>query len=239
VSEALSVAVPLAWRPLCRAGGLAAWSLLGYSVATLVQVVTLGGQPASAAEAFRLLEQDPLVGLLRLDVLTVLALPLYYVVFLGLFAALKDSDPARTTLATALAFPGLTLVLATPMGLSMLPLSARYSTAGSEAVRQQMLAAGEAVLATDMWHGTGAFVGAILLQAAALLVSLVMLRTTVFSRLTAYAGVATHGLDLLHVLVGPLLPGVALILMALAGPLYLLWFPLVARRLVQLGRAEP
>jgi hypothetical protein len=221
---------------LCRTGGVAAWLLAVYSLATMVQLLVLGGQPATATEAFNLLHENKVIGLLRLDLPTVLAVPLYYLVFLGLFAALRREDLANTTLATALAFAGVTLVLATPMGLSMLPLSDKYAAATSEETRSQLRAAGEAILATDMWHGTGAFVGGILLQSGAVLVSVVMLRTGVFSRTTAIVGILMHGLDLLHIVLGPFVPRAGFLLMAIAGPLYLIWLPLVGRRLLQLGR---
>lgn len=193
------------------------------------------GQPTTAAEAFELLQQHRIVGLLRLDVPTVLALPLDYLVFLGLYAALEHRDPAYTTIATVLAFAGVTLVLSTPMGLSMLPLSERYAQASSEDARRQLLNAGEAILATDMWHSTSAFVGAILLQSAAVLTSVVMLRTRAFSRSTGWVGVVTHGLDLIHVAVAPFAPWAGAVFMMVAGPLYLIWFPLVARRLHELA----
>ena len=226
-------------RGLCRVGGVAAWLLFAYCLATMVQLLVLGGQPGTAKEAFDLLQQNRLVGLLRLDLPTVLALPLYYLVFLGLCVALRREDPAGATLATALVFVGVTLVLATPMGLSMLPLSDKYAAATSEETRRQLLATGEAVLATDMWHSTAAFVGGLLGQSGAVLVSVVMLRTRVFSRTTGWVGLVTHGLDLAHILLIPFVPGVGALLMMAAGPLYLIWFPLLGRRLLELGRTTP
>jgi hypothetical protein len=101
------------------------------------------------------------------------------------------------------------------------------------------VAAGEAILASDMWHSTGAIMGAILLQSAAVLISVVMLWSKIFGKLTAYVGILTHGLDLAHIIIGIFLPGVGVILMAIAGPLYLIWFPLVSRRLFQLGQGKP
>ncbi len=62
-----------------------------------------------------------------------------------------------------------------------------------------------------------------------------MLRSNVFSKTIAYVGILTHGLDLAHILSGPSLPGAGFVLMAIAGPLYLVWFPLVGRRLLQLA----
>jgi hypothetical protein len=220
---------------LCCIGGVAAWLLFLYSLGTLVQLAVLGGQPTTAAEAFDLLQKNRIVGLLRLDVPTILSLPLYYLVFLGFHAAMGRQDHAHVTIASILAFAGVTLVLATPMGLSMLPLSEKYAGAGSEEARRQFLVIGEVILATDMWHSTSALVGGLLLQSAAVLISVAMLRTRVFGRATGWVGVVTHGLDLAHIVLGPFAPRASVVLMMVAGPLYLVWFPLVARRFAELA----
>jgi hypothetical protein len=89
-----------------------------------------------------------------------------------------------------------------------------------------------------MWHGTGAKIGGLLLQTGALLISVVMLRTSIFNRFTALTGIVTHGLDLLHLIIGFFLPVLGNILMFIAGPLYLLWFPLVGLRLLKLRLAN-
>jgi hypothetical protein len=224
------------WGGICRIDGVATFILMAYSLATMVQLVVLGGQPTTAAAAFSLLQDNRVLGLLRLDLPTVLALPLYYFVLLGLFVALRRSDTAYATLSTSLAFVGVTLALATPTALSMLSLSEKYAAATKEPVRVQLLAAGEAVLATDIWHGTGAIIGGLLLQSGAVLISVVMLRSKVFAKTVGYVGIVAHGLDLAHGLLGPLVPGVSFVLMAIAGPLYLIWFPLVGGRLLQLGQ---
>ena len=220
---------------LCRTGGIAALILIVYSLATIVQLLVLGGQPATAAEAFRLLQNSRIVGLLRLDLPTVVVMPLYYFLFLGLFAALRRTDRANAILSTALAFVGVTLLLATPTALSMLSLSQKYAAANTDATRTQLLAAGEAILATDIWHGTGAIMGGVLMQSGAVLISVVMLRGNVFSKTTAYVGIVMHGLDLAHIVFGILLPVSGVILMSIAGPLYPIWFFLVGRRLLQLA----
>jgi hypothetical protein len=201
----------------------------------MVQLIVLGGPPATAAEAFRLLESDRIVGLLRLDLPTIVTMPLYYFVFLGLFAALQRTDNAKAIISTSLAFVGVTLLLATPTALSMISLSQKYAAASTEATRTQLLAAGEAILATDIWHGTGALMGGILVQSGAVLISFVMLGSGVFSKTTAYVGILMHGLDLAHIVFGLFLPVSGVVLMAIAGPLYPVWFFLVGRRLLQLA----
>ena len=124
---------------------------------------------------------------------------------------------------------GVTLVLATPSVFSWLALSDKYAAATSEAQKTMLLAAGEAILASDLWHGSGARIGGLLMQTGMLLVSLLMLRSFAFSKLTAWIGVATHGLDLLHILLSFFSPVGGAALMFVAGPLYLVWFPLLAR----------
>jgi hypothetical protein len=71
-----------------------------------------------------------------------------------------------------------------------------------------------------------------------LLVSLIMLRSNAFGKLTAWVGVVMHGLDLAHLLVGVLFPTGGVILMAMAGPLYLVWFPLLARDFFRLAKCN-
>lgn len=227
--------IQTSWSSLCRLGGMATLLLLLYSLATMVQMVVLGGQPTSAIQAFDLLQHHRVVGLLRLDLPTVFALPLYYLLFLGMFAALRRSDLANALLSTVLAFVGVTLVLATPTALSMVPLSDRFAAATSDAARNQLLAAGEAIMAGDIWHSTGAILGGILLQCGAVLISVAMLRSNVFSKATAWLGIVVHGLDLAHIVGGLFMPVSGMILLAIAGPLYPIWFLLVGLRLLKLS----
>lgn len=224
-------------RGLCRIGGAFAFFLIVYCLATMVQLMILGGQPSSAAAAFDLLQSNRIVGLLRLDLPTVFALPLYYPLFLALSIALWRVDGVKAILSGLFVFAGVTLVLATPMGLSMVPLSEKYAAASTDAARSQFLAAGEAILASDIWHGTGALVGGILTQAGAALICIPMLKSAAFSRLTGWLGLVLHGLDLAHIVFGLFMPAVGTILMAVAGPLYPVWFFLVGRSLRQLARS--
>lgn len=229
---------PGAWQTFCRMGSLSTWLLMLYSLATMVILFVVGSQPLSAQEGFDMLRQNRIAGLLRLDLLSILVMPLYYLLFLSLYRALRSTGEALASLATLLVFAGLTLFLATPSALSWLSLSDRFWAATDPQVRSQLLAAGEAILASDMWHGSGAVVGGMLLQTGTLLISIAMLRSRGFGRLTAWVGIITHGLDLLHIPLELLFPGYGNPLMFVAGPLYLLWFPLVARDLARLARRE-
>ena len=132
---------------------------------------------------------------------------------------------------------GVMLFLTTPSAFSWLPLSEKFAAA-SEAQKTLLLAAGESILASDMWHGTGALMGGLLLQTGTLLASLLMLRSNIFGKITGWLGVAMHGLDLLHILAGIFLPALGVVLMMIAGQLYLVWFPLLARDFFRLGKSS-
>jgi|GEM_PF-2671249 hypothetical protein len=85
------------WKNLVPLAGWAAILLLVYSLATMAFLIALGGMPETAWEGFALLAENRLAGLLRLDILTILVMPLYYLLFLGLYAGLKAhrSVPVR------------------------------------------------------------------------------------------------------------------------------------------------
>jgi hypothetical protein len=221
---------------LCRFGAIAAFGLVLYCFLTIVQFSIVGvGVPPTAEGIFGILHRSRVEGLLRLDLPTVIAMPLYYLLFLGLFAALRQIDRANTVLSAVLACAGTTLLLATPTGLSMLRLSDHYWAASTDAARMHYLAAGEAAMASDIWHGTGAIIGGVLLQCGGLLMCWVMLRGGIFSKITAWLGLVMFGLDLAHILAAPFLPLVANGLLAIAGLLYPIWFFLVGRRLLQIA----
>jgi len=217
-----------------KLGGIICMLLIAYSLITMLTMVLIGTPPETIEECFSMLQENRFSGLLRLDILTVFVMPLYYFLFYSLYLALKNTDKELITISTILVFAGLTLFLATPSVFSYLDLSDKYANAVTESEKNQLISAGQAILASDMWHGTGARISGILIQLGALLISVVMLKGNVFSKLTAWTGIITHGLDFAHIIIGFFLPAFGIILMAIAGPLYLLWFPLVGLRLLNL-----
>lgn len=226
------------WRGPCRIGGLAALVQVACALITMTVVLTVGGEPGSASEAFELLQGRRTEGLLRLDFPSLVSMGAYYLTFFGLYAALRRSSGGHAALATTLAFVGITLWLSAHSAFSMLYLSDQHAAATTEAQRSQLLAAGEAVLAANMWHSSAAVLAGLLLQSAGVMVSVVMLRSGLFGPVTAWAGIVAFGVDLAHVVVNLFARGnPGDILMAIAGPLYLVWFALVGRRLLRLGQA--
>ena len=188
------------WKPFFLAGGLSSFAFIGYSIFTMVILVVIGGQPETIEDVYSLLEGNRIIGLLRLDILTILFLPLYYVIFFAVFGTLKDTHKPSIHFWSVITFVGITLVLATPSAYSLIALSDNYASSSDATVKNNLIAAGEALRAADLWHNTGAIFGGILVQTSTLAISFIMLKSNLYGKVIGIIGITTHGLDLLHIL---------------------------------------
>ena len=236
---AISETQDAVFKPLCKVGGIASLLFLIYTMITMVILTVFGVQPNTAIGCFTMLQSNRVIGLLRMDLLTAICMALYFLIFLGIFIALKGSNSAYSIMAIICVFVGVTLFIATPSALSMMDLSDKYATATTEAEKSHLISAGEAILSADMFHGTGAIIGRFLVQVGALIFSLKMVGGKIFNKFTSYVGIAAHGLDLVHLMFMLIIPATGDLLMAIAGTLYLLWFPMVGVRLIQIGKKGP
>ncbi len=224
------------WRGISRMGGLAALVQLACCMITMIVLFTIGGEPGSAQEYFTLLQSNRLIGLMRMDFPSMLLVALYPLTLFGLYASLREARGAILMVAIVLGVSGVAMWLANHSAFSMISLANKYALATAELQRSQLLAAGEAVIASDMYHSTGAFMCGIFLQGATTWISVLMLKAGVFNKAAAWVGITAHGLDLLHVLFMPVFPAAAVPLMIVSGPLYPIWFWMIGRRLLQLGK---
>jgi len=216
--------------------GIICFILLLYSLSTMMIMLLIGTPPSTIQECFDILNTNKLFGLLRLDILTVFTMPLYFILFYAIYRALLSKDNELLNLSTISVFSGLILFLATPSVFSYLNLSDNFAIANNEITKQQLLSAGQAIFSSDMWHGTGAKIGGLLIQIGATCVSILMLKRKIINRPTAIVGIITHGLDLLHILIGFILPSVGAIFLAVGGTLYLLWFPMLGMQFFKLRK---
>jgi hypothetical protein len=124
---------------------------------------------------------------------------------------------------------GIAAYFASTTAFSMLSLSDQYAAATTEAERSIYLAAGQAMLA--IWQGTAFDVGYVLEGVALLIIAAVMLRSTLFSKKTAYVGILLGVMSLV-----PPTAGTIGLLFALGSLVPLeIWDILISRRLFQLG----
>jgi hypothetical protein len=224
------------WKGLYTLGGYAALLQLASILAYTIVMMVLGPKPTSAVEYFALQQTDRLASVLRGDFLFLFLLGAYLGTFPALYFALRRISPVATLLATIFTLIAVTICFASESTFSLLHLGGQFAAAVSEAQRAQLLAAGEAVIAADMWNSSGAYMSGILLQGGGVIISLVMLRSREFSRVTAIAGLLGNALDLTQHLLHPFAPSLSATIQMTMGPFYLVWFPMLARDLFRLGR---
>lgn len=217
------------WGLLYKIGGAAAlFAVAMIPIQGLVFVVW--GQPDTARGWFELFGSSPLGGLLAFEILFVVNAVLGIATALALYVALRQFGESLMTLALAVGLlEAVAFVVARP-AVEMLYLSNQYAEAATDAQKVLFLAAGEAVLAT--FHGTAFHVGINLFSLYYLIVPLVMLRSDLFGKATAYAGIAAAVLNW-----GLYVPGgVGLLLFTLSVLPLAVWNVLIFWRLLQLGR---
>jgi hypothetical protein len=207
-------------------------SILTYSVLLGV----LGPKPTSAAEYFTVYEGSPLGAFLCGDFLLLVLIGLYLGTFPALYMALRNLSPVYAALATLFTVMAVAGSFATESSFSLLHLGEQYVNATSEAMRTQLLAAGEAVIASDMWNSSAAYMGGILLQGSGVMISVIMLRSKDFSKVTAYAGLLGNGFDLIQHVLHIFLPSVSSFITVFMGVFYFIWFPMLARDLFRLAK---
>jgi hypothetical protein len=209
--------------------------ILGYSVA----LGLLGPKPSSALEYFSIYQESPLEMVLRGDFLLLILIGLYLGTFPALYLSLKHISPIFSALAFLFTVLTIAGTFATESTFSLLHLGEKYVTAGSETVRAQIEAAGEALIAADMWNSTGAYMGGILLQGSGVMISVIMLRSRDFHKITAIAGLLGNGLDLIQHVIHPFTPSVSSMIQLVMGLFYFIWFPMLAWDFLRLSKAQP
>jgi hypothetical protein len=229
------------WNKLYKISAISALLQLVIVIIYFFVIAVFGGKPDTVEEYLTLLHHDPLAGILRGDIFNLLIVALYLGLFPGVYLALRQVNPIGAAFSTLLTFIAVTLCFASNSDFSMLHLSNQYAIATSEVQKSQLLAAGEAIIAVDMWNSSGAYVSGLFLQGAGVLVSVIMLRNKDFSKVTAVAGILGNGFDLAQHILHPFSPLISETVLMVAGPFYLIWFPMLVRdfsRLYKSGLAQ-
>lgn len=230
---------PLILKNLYRIGGVSALLQLAAILASIGIAVALGPRPTSAAEFFAIQQANPLAALLRGDfVLMFFLLGAYLGTFPALWWNLRHIHPIAATFAALFTIIAVMLSFSGESTFAMLHLGDLYATASSESARAQFLAAGEAVLAAGWWNSSGSYMTGILLQGGGVIISLVMLRSRDFSKVTAVSGLLGNALDLTQHLLHPFAPSIAVPIQMFMGIFYFVWFPMLARDFFKLANGQ-
>ena len=216
------------WHTLFRLAGICALTVVALiPVQGLVYIVW--PPPTTVVDYFSVFQASPLLGFLDLDLLLVLDQLFIIVLLLALYVALKRTDASLMLIGAAAGLLGATLMIVSREAtFSMFSLSQQYALAGSGAERAALEAAGQTLL--TIYSGTAFSLGYFLSGLALLLMSTVMLRSPLFTRLTGWAGIAAGATGLVPASMGTL--GFVLSFVSLL-PL-IVWLFLLGRRFLQL-----
>jgi len=241
-----------AGKGLLRVGGIAALLAgvffrrnLGAELTLLKDfgLITAGPAtpPVTTPEWFALLQSDPLVGLTWLNVFDLVNYALVGVMFLALFVSLRRVSRSGMGMAAGLGLIGIAIYFASNQALALLSLSHQYAAATTEVQRTMLLIDGQALLALNRFSSAGRYLSLLFIALASLLTSVVMLRSHVFNRATAYVGILASAFDLAYCLAFACVPAVngellAVCFIPAAGLLLMIWHILIGQRLYRQGR---
>ncbi len=220
-----------AWKSLYRIAAVVALLSVAFIVVAGI-VLAVNPIPTTMVGWFDLFNQSWLRGLFAADLMMLVSYVLLGVIYLALYGALRHVNQPFMALATAFAFVGMVAYIVANPAFSMLSLSHQYGAATTDAERTALLGAGQAIIAN--WTGTAFNVAYFLGAVFAITVSIIMLRSHVFGKATAYAGLALGVLTLVPASAGTV--GLVLSLLALVPTV--IWYILLARRFFQLGGAN-
>ncbi|MBN1261229.1 MAG: DUF4386 family protein [Anaerolineae bacterium] len=230
------------WKYLYRIGASAALLAVLVGIVEIAITFVPGGATTSETvlEWFTLYQENPFLGMRNMGLLNILLTATGVPVYLALFGAHPRSHRAVAALAMAFSFIGVAVFYATNRAFPMLELSNQYAVATTEAQRAALLAAGQAMLSVGQSHTPGTFIGFFLSEAAAVLISWVMLKGKVFEKVTAYVGMAGFAFLMVFEITSsfvPALSGIEMVFAMLGGLASMAWYVLLARRLLRLARA--
>lgn len=224
-----STAVDSRWHDLYRIAGIAAIVselviVLGFA---LYFVFPFAPGNKSTEEIFLLLQTNLLGGLIALDLFLFIGNLFSITLLLALYVSLKSVNESYALIALALGMIGVVLLVPARPLSELYTLSGLYTSA-TTAAKSQYLASGDTLL--TLFNGTNWFMNTLLGGVSLLISSLLMLRSTLFSKATAYVGIVTN-----TVTCGFFIPGIGILLLFLSLPGYMIWYFLLARRFFQMG----
>ncbi len=238
------------WKSLYRVGGVAALIagvLFRRNIAAEISLFSEYNPPITVSNWFALLHSNRLLGLSYLNIFDLVNYALVSLMFLALYAVLRRVNKSYMAIAMLLAFLGIAVYFASNTALSMLSLSDQYAASTTDAQRTMLLSSGEALLTINRFTcpgahpGSGGYMSLLLIAAAGMVTSIVMLRSNVFNRTAAYVGILASAFDLAYCISYVFMPSVdsellSIIFMPVAGLLLMIWHIMVGWRLYQLSK---
>lgn len=186
---------------------------------------------------FNQLQSNWFLGLRNLGLLNIFMFTLGIPMYFALYMAHNKVSKSTAALSIIISYIGVAVFFATNRAFSLLDLSSQYAQATSDAQRSIIMAAGQAMLAVGRSHSPGTFMSFIFGEMAGVLMSIVILRGKLFSKVTAISGIIGFSLLLLFevsTVFIPMLKDVAMIFAIGGGLLNIVWLVLIGRGFILL-----
>lgn len=187
------------WRLLYLVAGIAAFaSIILIPIQTAFFIIW--PLPTDVETWFAVFADNPIRGLIGLDLLLMVQIILVGLVYLGLAVVLWPANKSAILMAMALGFLGLALYFPSNTSFEMLHLSGQYTATTDVEIGKQLLGAGRGALATFIGTAFNAYY--VLNAAVLLLFAYSMYGSAYFTRMTAHIGVMTGALMIVPATVG-------------------------------------
>lgn len=193
----------------------------------------------SATQWFAVFQNSWFSGLRNLGLFNVIELILSIPLLIALYVTHRETNKSVIAFAVVLSLVSAVIYISNNAAVPMLVLQGKYAVATTDAQKTLLAAAGEAMLARGEDFTPGSFTGFILGEIASIIIALVMLRGRAFGKATACFGIFGVGLLTVYTILATFLPSmqnIAMIIAMIGGPLSTVWYILIVRRLVRLGK---
>lgn len=238
-----------AWASIYRAGAAAALLIVLAGLTDIfIMFIPVAGTGTGTAPGvrtvvdwFTLLQSQQFVTLRDMGLLNMVTISCSVVVYFALLGLHRRTHAQAATLALILACLSAAIYVANNTALPMLTLSRQYAAAANPTQKALWAAAGQALLAREDLTA-GAFPGFFFGEIAGILMALVVLRGRIFHRWEAWTSLLGTACLLFFNVCAAFIPAlydsVMLIFGAGGGLLNLVWYVLVARRLLSNKEAK-
>lgn len=218
--------------------------LIGIITDVIIGTITggnLAALPQSAVDRFAELNQNPLLGLYHLDLLNSIVQLLLIIPWFALYIAHRRIFNSLALLSFIVYLFGSGIMVANNTALPMLELSGKFFATTVESERTLFSAAGEALLAVGAHGSPGIFAGFFIPNIANLMISVVMLKGGIFSRLNAWFGIAGSIFMMFYVILINFTKSFENIATAIAFPgglLLMVWMIMFAVKFIRLAKTD-
>ena len=233
LGAATKVSVGPEWRGLVRLGAAAAVFVV-VMIPLQAAIFILSPPPSTVEDFFALFQENPVLGLLDLDLLLTLDYLVMIPFYMALYVVVRRVEPAWGLLALVIGLFSLVLfVVSREATFSMWMLSGQYAEAASPTEKAALLATGTTLL--TQYNG-GTFATSYILGAiSTLMFSTVMVQRRIFGRLPGGVGLLTGLTMLVPANAGPV--GLAMAMVSLVPTAA--WLILLCPHLLRVARTTP